>query len=128
MAEVNIYKNFFEKNLLSLLKPDQKRGQAKLAYYLKLYSAFMGAEYQLATARGFDNLRVARTMTSQQSYLGESHYIRHLNSISKSLLRHQKRIQRILKQDSVADPLHAKSQLLMAQNICVLRILKISQV
>mgnify|MGYP000235815190 CR=1 FL=1 len=127
MAKVNIYKDFFEKNVVSLLKPDQRKGQTKLAYYLKLYTNFMSAESRLTTRRGFDHLRIARFMTEQESYPGEAHYLRYINSIARSVLSNQDKILKILKKDPVADPLYAKSQLLMAQNICVLRILKISK-
>ena len=127
MAKVSIYRKFFEKNIMTLLKPDQQKNQTKLAYYLKLYSAFIGAEHKLDTARGFDNLRIADGMTAQESFAGEVHYIKYLNSITRNIIRHRKKIQRVLKKDPVADPLHAKSHLLMAQNICVLRILKISK-
>lgn len=126
MAEISIYRNFFEKKVLPIINGKQKE-QAKIAYYLKLYTSLMGAELNLSKRRGFDQLRIVKNMTSHESYQGENHYISYISSIAKVILSNQKKIQKILNKDPVADPLYAKTQLLMAQNICVLRILKIGK-
>jgi hypothetical protein len=127
MAEINRYRKFFEKNVLPILKPGQQKEQAKIAYYLKLYTNLMGAELNLSKRRGFDQLRIVKNMTEEESHHGEMHYINYINLIAKSLLSDQQKIHKILGKDPVADPLYAKTRLLMAQNICVLRILKMSR-
>ena len=120
MAKIK-YKEFF----MSFVRP--KITNEKVVYYLKLYSVFIVAENKLDAPRGIHSLLIANSMTSQEAYDGEEHYIKYLNSIVKRILKNKETIQQILKEDPVADPLRAKSELLMAQNICVMRILKMSK-
>ena len=124
MVKVNIYKKFFEKKVLSLIKQDKLRHQERIVYYLKLYTNLMAAEVKLSSRRGFDHINIVIHMTKSESFQGEAHYLNYINSIVRDVMSNRKRIQRILSKDPAADPLNAKTQLLMAQNICVLRILK----
>jgi hypothetical protein len=124
MAKVNIY-DMFEKRIMPFLKKG-RREQEKLIYYLKLYSHLLSAMNELRSRRGFDRLRIVLKLTSKESFSGESHYLKYIGSITRDALANQKRIQGILAKDPTADPLHTKTRLMIAQNICILRILKLN--
>ena len=124
MVKVNVYKTFFEKKIWPIMKAEGKN-QEKLVYYLKLYTHLITALDELKSRRGFDRLIIVSQLT-KESYPGESHYIKYVSSLVRSTLSNKKRILQILSKDPASDPLHAKTELLMAQNICMLRILKLS--
>ena len=127
MAEVkNIYKTFFEKKVASLLKNSRHKEKEKIVYYLKLYTNLLRAEFTLSTRRGFDHLKVAINMTKEASYQGETHYLDYISSLAREIISAQKKIQSGLRKDPVSDPAYAKTKLLIAQNICIMRIMKIS--
>ena len=119
------YGNFFGKRISFLLNGGKNRKQEKMAFYLKLYTNLIMAESKLNSARGFDHLRIVRVMTREESYQNELHYLKYVSSITSEIMSKGEIIRKILRGDPTADPLNAKTKLLMAQNICVLRILKI---
>jgi len=125
MAEVNIYKTFFEKKIMPFMKKGHLE-QEKLVYYLKLYTHLITAVDELKSRRGFDRLKIVADLTSKESYAGEVHYIKYINTLVREIMHNKKRIQRILSKDPAADALYARTKLLMAQNICVIRILKLN--
>lgn len=126
MAKVNIYKAFFEDKILPIMKGGQKEHN-KLIFYLKLYTHLISALDELEYKRGFDRLKIVANLTTTESYPGEAHYIRYINAIVRDVFYNRKRIQRIQSKDPAGDPLHAKTRLLLAQNICMIRILKLSK-
>jgi hypothetical protein len=123
MAKVTPFR-FFEKKVMLLIK--QKRGQEKLVYYLKLYTHLIMALDELSSRRGFDRLRIVARLTKEESFPGEAHYIKYVSQLVTNILANQKKLQQLLAKDPAADPMHAKTHLLTAQNICMLRILKLS--
>ena len=125
MAKVDVYSKFFRERISSLLKGGKSRVQEKMAFYLKLYTNLIMAESKLNSVRGFDHLRIVRVMTREDSYQNELHYLKYVNSIASEVMSKSGIIRKILQTDPMADPLNAKTKLLMAQNVCVLRILKI---
>ncbi|MBI2664064.1 hypothetical protein HYX10_01840 [Candidatus Woesearchaeota archaeon] len=125
MAKVNIYKTFFEKNILPIMKASH-REQGKLIYYLKMYTHLISALEELRFRRGFDRLLIVAEL-AKESPPGEAHYAKYVDGIVRQILAHKKQIKYILGKDYTADPLHAKTHLQMAQNICMLRILKLSR-
>jgi len=99
----------------------------KLIFYLKLYTHLISALDELKYKRGFDRLKIVANLTRTESYPGEAHYTHYINTIAKDILSHKIRIQRIQSKDPAGDPLHAKTRLLLAQNICMIRILKLNK-
>tara|TARA_Y100000310_G_C20701005_1_gene829883 strand:+ start:8554 stop:8883 length:330 start_codon:yes stop_codon:yes gene_type:complete len=104
---------------------EEGKNREKLIYYLKLYTHLITAIEELGSRRGFDRLKIVSQLT-RESHPGETHYIKYIHSLVRSVFSHKRRIKNILNKDPAADPLHAKTQLLTAQNICMLRILKLS--
>ena len=119
------YTNFFGKRISAFLNAGKVRSQEKMAFYLKLYTNLMMAESKLDSSRGFDHLRIVGVMTKEESYQKELHYLKYVNSIVGEIMSKSRIIRKLLKEDPTADPVNAKTKLLMAQNVCVLRILKI---
>ena len=119
------YGNFFGRRLSLFLNAGKNKKQEKMAFYLKLYTNLIMADSKLDSPRGFDHLRIVKVMTKDESYQKELHYLKYVNSIAAEIVSRSRVILKILKDDPTADPVNAKTKLLMAQNICVLRILKI---
>ena len=127
MADVNIYKILFEKKIIPFLG-SRKSEQERMIFYIKLYTHLIIAPEELKSRRGYDRLKVVYDLTRSASFSGESHYIKYINNIVKDILANRRRIQALISKDPVSDPFHVKTRLLTAQNICMLRILKISGV
>ncbi len=119
------YKKFIEQKILGL---SSSADSEKIIFYLKLYTNLLMCMDKLKTRRGFDHLKIIAYMTKQETFPGEAHYLEYINQISRKVIANQNKIQQELLKDPASDPYHTYTELLMAQNICVLRILKISKV
>ena len=131
MAKVNeLYKNFFETKIFTLLNQKGQREQEKLLHYLKIYSNLLSSQNLLKknhSTRSFYHLKIVVTLTNETAYPGEAHYLKYINTIAREALAKRKIITRIINKNETEDALHVVTKMLMAQNICVLRILKISK-
>lgn len=110
-------------------KRDLKKGE-KFINYIKIYTHLINA-YDLLNKntykRAFDHLVIVNNLAKEFSYKGEKSYIQHIGRISKGILKKRKSIVRRLNKYSASDPAHSKTNLLLAQNICIIRMLKINQ-
>ena len=125
MARVNFYKAIFEKKILPLMRKKQKE-QERMLFYIKLYAHLIAAPEELQRRRGFDRLKIVYDLTRSNQFAGEAHYIAYIHQIAKDVINNRKRIRAILAKDPTADAFHSQTTLLMAQNICLLRILKMT--
>lgn len=127
MAKVNIYKAFFDKNIMPLVVEKSKK-QDPILFYLKLYTHLISTLDELQYIRGVNRLKIVSNLTREASHSGEGHYIKYINTIAREILSDRVKIQRMIIKDPTSDPLRSKTKILMAQNICMLRILKLSGV
>ncbi len=129
MAEVKNFYRLFEKNLFSLIGKRSAIDKEKFLFYFRLYNHLLNALNLMNTPynkRAFDFIRIVAELTAKQSFKGEEHYLKYINSIARELLSMEQRIRVIVKKDPASDPLHGNTKLIIAQNICTLRILKIN--
>jgi len=117
-------------NLLNKLMPkkDVKHGE-KILNYIRIYTRLVNA-YDLLNKdsyqRAFDHLVIVKNLTREITYREENRYIENINKIVKDILKKKRSIVRRLKKYEATDPAHSKTNLLLAQNICILRIMKVS--
>jgi hypothetical protein len=108
-------------------KKDARQGE-KILSYIRIYSNLVTA-YNLMNKqsynRAFEHLKILKNLTKEASFRGEAHYIDNIRKIVLSILKKKKTIARRLNKYEASDPAHAKTNLLLAQNICILRILNI---
>ena len=131
MAEVNDLYRLFEKRVLSLVKQRGSARKETLLFYLRVYNNLLNALNLMNTPlnrRSFHFLKIIVTLTSKEAFKGEAHYLSYINSITREILSSESRIRAIVGKNPASDPLHANTKLIMAQNICLLRILKLSRV
>jgi hypothetical protein len=130
MARVNeLYKSFFEGKLQTLLH-EGHREQETILHYLRIYTHLLSAFNLLrkeSLPRCFDHLTIVSNLTRNLPYPKEAHYFRYINSIAREILANRAAITKTIRQEESTDPSHAVTKNLMAQNICVLRILKIGK-
>jgi hypothetical protein len=131
MAEVRDFYKLFEKRVVSLVKERSSTDKDKLLFYLRIYSHLLNAQNLMNTRvnkRSFYFLHIVATLTTKESFKGESHYLKYINGLSREVLSNKARIIKLINKDISSDPLHANTKIITAQNICMLRILKLSRV
>jgi len=109
-------------------KQEKKEGE-KIINYIRIYTNLVNAHTLLNKedyARAFNYATITKNLTRDFYDSSEKHYIDRINNIVADVLRKKSTIIRRLNRYEAADPAHAKTDLLLAQNICILRIMKIS--
>ncbi|MBD3164127.1 hypothetical protein GF323_02930 [Candidatus Woesearchaeota archaeon] len=114
--------------LLNFVFPQkEKYVNEKIMFYLRLYTDLIKAEEKLSID-GFKKmlnlLKVIRNMSKEAGFKEEEAYIRRINQIANSLIKNANEIRKAIRKDPTSDAYHAKTKLQLAQNICILRILK----
>jgi hypothetical protein len=117
--------------LLNKIIPKQERKQTeKVLSYLRIYTHLVNAYDMIDPEhcqRAFDHILIVKNLTKEVSYRGEKSYLENINQIAKDILKKRRSIVRRLNKYQASDPAHSKTNLLLAQNICVLRIMKIAK-
>ena len=99
----------------------------KIIFYLRLYTDLTKAEEKMNEAgfrRMINLLKVVRNMAKSTVFKEEEAYLKRIREIASSVISNKDKIRRAIKRDPADVPLHAKTKLQLAQNICILRILK----
>jgi len=109
-------------------KKDVKKGE-KLISYIRIYTHLVNA-YDLMNVhmydRAFDHLVIVKNLTRGSSFQGEKSYLGHIRKIAVGIIKKRRPIVRRLHKYAASDPAHSKTNLLLAQNICVIRMIKIN--
>ena len=99
----------------------------KVIFYLRLYTDLIKAEEKM-TLNGFKRmsnlLKVVRNMSRNSKFKEEEAYLKRIREIVSSILSKSLTIKSEIRKDPACDPCHAMTKLQLAQNICILRILK----
>ncbi|MFH1641379.1 MAG: hypothetical protein ABIC04_00610 [Nanoarchaeota archaeon] len=116
--------------LLNLVLPSKDiKNSEKILVYIRIYSRLISS-YELLNKksykRAFEHLIILKNLTKDIPFRDEKNYIEHIQIIVKKILQNKKSIISRLKKYSASDPAHSKTNLLSAQNICILRILKVN--
>jgi hypothetical protein len=117
-------------NLNALIKfifpKKEKYMNEKIMLYIRLYTDLVRAEEKLISsnfARSINLLKVVRNM-SRAEFKEEEAYLKRIRDIVNSIISNIASIKRELRKDPNCDPLHARTKLQLAENICILRVLK----
>jgi hypothetical protein len=99
----------------------------KIIFYIRIYTDLVKAEERMTPERckGIINLlKVVRNMSRNSDFKEEEAYLKRIKEITNSIIFNNKKIIKEVKKDPLGDHFHAKTKLQLAQNICILRILK----
>ena len=113
--------------LIGFIFPErQKYFNEKRIYYIRLYTDLIRAEDYL-TETGFKKsinfLMIIRNMTKETEFKEEEVYFKRINEIVNGILSKLKNRKNKIKNEMI-DHNHLKTKLQLAQNICILRVLK----
>jgi hypothetical protein len=137
VAEMNIleslddlgFKNF--KKLIDIIIPRHEREKNKIIINYVRINNHLNTAFELLNrddcSRGFEYLLISRKILKQMKFGNEASYLKRIAKILDSLLKRKSMIISRLKKDEASDPFHVKTQVMLAQNICILRILKITK-
>jgi hypothetical protein len=119
------------KKLINLIMPAKERRQSSIIIkYLGIYTQLNNAFNLLnksSCRRAFEHLRIAKNMMGQDKFDEEQHYMKRISAILNSLLKNKDKIIEGIIKEEASDPFHAKTSVMLAENICILRILKINK-
>lgn len=123
------FSNF--KKLIDLIIPKKERRQSRIIVsYIRIYT-YLNNAFNLLNKedikRAFEYLSIARNIISQLKFEEEKQYFRRITVILSKILKNHNNISQAIRKDETSDPFHIKTSLLLAQNICILRILKINK-
>ncbi len=99
----------------------------KMIFYIRLYTDLVRAEDAMTIERFnkmINLLKVVRNMSRESKFKEEESYLKRVREIANSIISNGSLIKSAIRKDPACDPLHAKTKLQLAQNICILRILK----
>ncbi len=99
----------------------------KIIFYLRLYTDLIKAELRMKPDSWnsmVNLLKVVRNMASSCEFKEEEAYVKRIKSIASEILSKINKIKIKVAKDPSADAYHAKTKLQLAQNICILRILR----
>lgn len=99
----------------------------KTIFYLRLYTDLIRAEDRLNPNQNkamVNILKVVRNMARSTEFREEEAYLKRIRDIASEILGNFNKIKIQIKKDPAGDPMHAKTKLQLAQNICILRIIK----
>ena len=119
------------KKLIDLIIPKKERRQSRIIIdYIRIYTQLNNAfnllnrEY---SRRAMEYISVARNIIRENKFEEEKPYLNRILNILNSILRNREAVISKIKKEQASDPFHIKTSVLLAQNICILRILKINK-
>ena len=72
-------------------------------------------------------LQIAKKGINELKFEEEAPYLKRISNILNAILKNSRAIINGIREGQASDPFHVKTSVLLAQNICVLRILKINK-
>ncbi|MBI2657653.1 hypothetical protein HYX08_03085 [Candidatus Woesearchaeota archaeon] len=119
------------KGLIDIIMPKKERRQSKIIIsYIRIHTQLNNAFNMLSKDRcrhAFEYLSLAKKFIRQLKFEEEKLYLNRILKILNELLKNKERIIAGIRKEEASDPFHIKTFLLLAQNICILRILKINK-
>ena len=119
------------KKLIDLIIPKKERRQSRIIIdYIRIYTQLNNAfnllnrEY---SRRAMEYISVARNIIRENKFEEEKPYLNRILNILNSILRNREAVISKIKKEQASDPFHIKTSVLLAQNICILRNLKINK-
>ncbi|MAG92035.1 hypothetical protein CMO83_05145 [Candidatus Woesearchaeota archaeon] len=117
--------------LLDYIMPEKERRQSEIIIsYIRIYT-HLNTSFNLLNKqtcrRAIEYLSMTKKIIKNTSFREEKPYFRRLLRILNFVIRNKKSIISDIKKDETSDPYHVKTSVLLAQNICILRILKINK-
>jgi len=123
------FSNF--KKLIDLIMPTKERKKNTIIIgYMQIYTHLNGALNLMrkdTCKRAFEHITIARKLIRQIKFEEENPYLKRLIKTLDYIIKNQKKIFKGIKKNESSDPSHVKTSLLLAENICILRILKINK-
>ena len=119
------------KKLIDLIIPKKERRQSNIIIsYIRIYTQLNNAFNLLNKEnckRAFEHLFITKNIIKQLNFQEEQHYLKRISDILNSILKNKGVIIMQIRKNESPDPFHVKTSILLAQNICILRILKINK-
>ena len=119
------------KKLIDLIIPKKERRQSNIIIsYIRIYTQLNNAFNLLNKEnckRAFEHLFITKNIIKQLNFQEEQHYLKRISDILNSILKNKEAIITQIRMNESPDPFHVKTSVLLAQNICILRILKINK-
>lgn len=119
------------KKLIDLIIPKKERRQSNIIIsYIRIYTQLNNAFNLLNKEnckRAFEHLFITKNIIKQLNFQEEQHYLKRISDILNSILKNKGVIIMQIRKNEAPDPFHVKTSVLLAQNICILRILKINK-
>ncbi|MBI2659840.1 hypothetical protein HYX07_01635 [Candidatus Woesearchaeota archaeon] len=119
------------KKLIDLIIPKKERRQSRIIIdYIRIYTQLNNAFNLLNREycrRAMEYISVARNIIRENKFEEEKPYLNRILNILNSILRNRETVISKIKKEQASDPFHIKTSVLLAQNICILRILKINK-
>ena len=123
------FSNF--KRLIDSIFPKKERRQSRIIIaYIRIYTQLNNAFNLLSREecrRAFEYISFTKSIIKQSEFDEEKVYLLRVEKILNSLLKKKEAIIRSIKKENASDPSHVKTSVMLAQNICILRILKINK-
>ena len=113
-----------------LLPTEERKSSEKILHYLRIYTHLVTALDKIDSRRykrGFDIVKIVNNLLKTTHYKEEEIYYKKMQDVINQVLAQRKNLRKMLIDEPTSDPLAIKTNLLLAQNICILRILKISK-
>lgn len=119
------------KKLIDTILPKKERRQSEIIIsYMRIYTNLNNA-FNLLTQetikRAFEHLSITKRIIKQLNFDEEKPYLKRITDILNPILKNKSSIIKKIRQEGTSDPFHIKTSVLLAQNICILRILKINK-
>lgn len=119
------------KKLIDMIMPKKERRQSKIIIsYIRIHTQLNNAFNMLSRERcrhAFEYVSIAKKLIKQLKFEEEKLYLDRILKILNQILRNKDMIAAGIRKEEASDPFHVKTLLLLAQNICILRILKINK-
>jgi hypothetical protein len=110
-----------------LWSKDERKSNEKNMHYLRIYTNLVLADKLLSKKNhleSFKYLELALQFTKDFPFPKEEHYVKNIQRLVKEVISQEKEICQRFKRAQKTEISHIKVKLQLAQNLCVLRILK----
>ena len=126
------YKEYLKKlnELTKFFIPADKKQKEKMVMYLRIYTDLIMASCYLGKPtykRMITLLKLVKRFTKNTEFKEEQKYMQRIHEIVTSILSNIRCTYCKATDCHLCNPAHSRSKMQLAQNICILRILKISR-
>src|SRR3989338_195996 len=119
------------KKLIDLIIPKKERRQSEIIIgYIGIYTLLNNAFNLLnreSCKKSMEYLQIAKKGINELKFEEEAPYLKRISNILNDILKNSRAIINGIREGQASEPFHVKTSVLLAQNICVLRILKINK-